>query len=437
MFKFGNKEFRLIQEQVSKNMSDIQDIMEGTTVLADFGIKVVGQVDEATDLPDPSEYEGDYGDAYVVGTEQPYSYYIFTRAFEGQEEPTWFDLGEFPKAGPQGPEGPEGPKGDKGDKGDTGAQGPQGIQGLQGIQGPQGPQGEPGVGFTPEMLDYVNNLNDYFVSLSKPSTVQIADADMPSGSAAYFGAKNGTTSNLLLRSTQLTSKVTDSQNHATSLLMTGNPNNIFSITNITPASGSLGSQVRQFKIPTDMYAGTYNFVVSKADEFRNVIKGNNGTVCVMYQYPDNAGISMDNDNGNYMSAEIVNNATEDSDLSDDYNIPLYLPLSVEITDNPKVESAWVRASTINAGGSYFEYLIMNFHIELKSANINTLDLDITFNKDILKYYNSTNNFEVWTHTGNVLLDGTADNQLTLEWVRREGETGLDIDGSVTLYVGER
>ena len=123
MLKFGNKEFRNLQEQVLKNMQDIQDIMQGTTVLAEFGIKVIGQVDTAAELPDPATYEGEYGDAYVVGTEEPYEYYIFTRAFEGQEEPTWFDLGIFPVPGPQGETGPQGPVGPQGPTGPTGSDG--------------------------------------------------------------------------------------------------------------------------------------------------------------------------------------------------------------------------------------------------------------------------------------------------------------------------
>ena len=103
-----------IQEQVEKNRVDIQSIMQGATVLADFGIKVIGHVDESTDLPEPAEYEGDYGDAYAVGTEAPYNFYIFTRAFEGEEDPSWFNIGEFPKPGPQGEEGPAGQDGAEG-----------------------------------------------------------------------------------------------------------------------------------------------------------------------------------------------------------------------------------------------------------------------------------------------------------------------------------
>ena len=78
---WDNKTYRNLQEQVFKNMKDIQDIQDGATVLAEFGIKVIGQVDDAEDLPDADTYEGDYGDAYIVGTEAPYDYYIFTRAF--------------------------------------------------------------------------------------------------------------------------------------------------------------------------------------------------------------------------------------------------------------------------------------------------------------------------------------------------------------------
>lgn len=154
-------------------MNDIQDLMQGTQVLAEFGIKVVGQVESAEDLPDPAAYEGDYGDAYIVGDAEPYEYYIFTRAFEGQEKPSWFDLGVFPQPGPQGATGPTGPAGptpritnytstntlEPGQnasvsiiKGGTDAQPsfswtfniPRGAQGVQGEQGPTGPQGPTG-----------------------------------------------------------------------------------------------------------------------------------------------------------------------------------------------------------------------------------------------------------------------------------------------------
>lgn len=212
MLNFGNKDFRNLQEQVLKNMKDIQDIEQGATILADFGIKVVGQVETAADLPDPAKYEGDYGDAYLVGTEKPYNYYIFTRAFEGQEDPSWFDLGEFPVPGPQGETGATGQQGPSGTiafgsasvstlypgqsatvqltnvgtasnavyniafgipQGATGAQGPVGPQGPQGVQGPRGEQGEKGEqGGLIDIVGIVANAS----LLPTPASLQKLDA---------------------------------------------------------------------------------------------------------------------------------------------------------------------------------------------------------------------------------------------------------------------
>lgn len=88
MLSFGNKEFRNLQEQVLKNAQDISAIEGGSMVIGEFGIKVIGQVADPDDLPDPEYYGGEYGDAYLVGTQTPYDYYIYTRAFEGAEYPT-------------------------------------------------------------------------------------------------------------------------------------------------------------------------------------------------------------------------------------------------------------------------------------------------------------------------------------------------------------
>ena len=105
MLKFGNREFRNLQEQVLKNMCDIQDIEQGATVLAAFGITVVGQVNQASDLPAPATYTGNLGDAFLVGTQAPYDYYIYAKAYDGQEQAAFYNLGEFPKAGPKGDTG--------------------------------------------------------------------------------------------------------------------------------------------------------------------------------------------------------------------------------------------------------------------------------------------------------------------------------------------
>ena len=139
-----------LQEQVQKNKEDIANHYNIDRVLANFGIKVIGQVSTEAQLPLP--YNGDYGDAYAVGASEPYDFYIWTRADanSGHPEDYWFNVGGLTIVGPQGPkgeQGPQGPQGVPGPQGPTGAQGPQGPQGPQGIQGltgPQGPQGPKG-----------------------------------------------------------------------------------------------------------------------------------------------------------------------------------------------------------------------------------------------------------------------------------------------------
>ena len=132
MLKFGNKEFRNLQEQVAENMKNIDGIIKGSSVLGEFGIRVMGTVDDIEDLPTVAEYkeehrEWEYGDSIAVGTEAPYDFYILTRADEEHESDYWFNIGRFPEPGPQGPQG---------------LTGPQGPQGVEGQRGPTGPQGE-------------------------------------------------------------------------------------------------------------------------------------------------------------------------------------------------------------------------------------------------------------------------------------------------------
>ena len=181
MIEYGNAQFRNLVEQVLKNQHDIADI----TNTNKLGIRAVGRVDTAAELPDAATYTGDYGDAYAVGTEPPYELYVFTRPFAPGDEPHWYNLGEIMIQGPQGPEGPEGPAGPQGVRGATwtmgttvpsvtadtkngdvylrtdngvvyqyssgsgwqpqgSIMGPQGGTGSQGIQGPEGPTGPTG-----------------------------------------------------------------------------------------------------------------------------------------------------------------------------------------------------------------------------------------------------------------------------------------------------
>lgn len=111
MLTIGDKEYRNLEEQVRQNQKDIKYILEEEGVLNEFGIKVVGQVNSQTELPDPDSYEGEYGDAYAVGAASPYELYIYTRKFSGTTGPQWFNIGTFPLAGPQGDQGIQGPVG--------------------------------------------------------------------------------------------------------------------------------------------------------------------------------------------------------------------------------------------------------------------------------------------------------------------------------------
>ncbi len=156
MLTRDGKQYRNLEEQVLKNKSDIEFMLEQEGVLNEFGIRVVGEGETVADLPDASTYQGEYGDAYAIGASSPYTLYIWTRANGTHHSAYWFNIGQFPLVGPQGPKGEDGapgaqgptgatgPQGPQGPTGATGAQGPQGPQGPQGIQGPQGPQGAKG-----------------------------------------------------------------------------------------------------------------------------------------------------------------------------------------------------------------------------------------------------------------------------------------------------
>ena len=191
MITIDNVQYRNLEEQVKKNMDDIQYMLEEEGVLNEFGIKVVGQITTSNQLPDPATYTGEYGDAYAVGTAAPYTLYIYTRANGTHPTDYWFNIGQFPAPstvpGPTGPQGPKGPQGTRGStwtngtsnptntsgyiandkylnttdgtvfnfdgstwqdvgsiRGPQGIQGPQGNVGPQGIQGIQGPKGDTG-----------------------------------------------------------------------------------------------------------------------------------------------------------------------------------------------------------------------------------------------------------------------------------------------------
>lgn len=207
MIIYNKEQLANLQETVLYLLNKVDGLEEAGGVLNAFGIKVVDQIDSTADLPSVQDYidsqealgkdlEELYGDAIAIGTQPPYQLFIFTRAFSGATDPEWFNIGEFPKPGPQGPKGDKGDQGEQGVrgslwttlpqdpvavsgfrandawfnsvtgdifafngnswirqgnvKGTQGIQGPQGVQGIQGIQGPiglTGPQGPSGQSF--------------------------------------------------------------------------------------------------------------------------------------------------------------------------------------------------------------------------------------------------------------------------------------------------
>lgn len=154
MIKIDGKEYRNLEEQVQANKNNIERIIEGEELLARLGIKVVGQVETEEQLPNPVTYLGEYGDAFLVGTETPYDYYIYTRPFEGETDPQWFNLGPFPVAGPQGPQGEPGPKG------------ADGVRGSQWFSGTGQPTTTSGY-----------NIGDYYINVGTGNIWHLHDVD--------------------------------------------------------------------------------------------------------------------------------------------------------------------------------------------------------------------------------------------------------------------
>ena len=161
------------QCQIEKNRQDIEAIINDAVAFNYIGMKVVGQVNTADELPKKADYEVwpfNYGDAFAVGTTDPYNYYLWTRAFGPYLSDHWFNIGIFPSPstvpGPKGDTGETGPapnltigtvtstlsqpqvtiegtspnytlnfKLQKGDKGDPGTNGRNGVDGKNGKDG--------------------------------------------------------------------------------------------------------------------------------------------------------------------------------------------------------------------------------------------------------------------------------------------------------------
>ena len=99
---WNGKVYRNLEQQVEYLTEYLADQAE----LTELGIKVIGEAAQVSDIPpdDPSDpYE--FGDAYLIGTEPPYTMYIWTRANGNHPEDFWFNVGRFPMPGPKGDTG--------------------------------------------------------------------------------------------------------------------------------------------------------------------------------------------------------------------------------------------------------------------------------------------------------------------------------------------
>ena len=224
MFKYKNKEYRNLTEQVSKNEFDILRLLEGDATLAQFGLKVVN-ISSTAPIVKPDPIEGDesvFGYAWLVGSGPSYQMYVWTRT-ERNLDGEWVNIGQFPMPGPQGAPGPQGPKGE------TGAQGPQGVRGslwsyvnkvlptsankgdfcmtsdlniytYSGtawvyVGNPKGPKGDPGQagkdGATPQIVGgywYINGQNTGVIAEGKDgSSINIQDGIYTVNTLPNFG----------------------------------------------------------------------------------------------------------------------------------------------------------------------------------------------------------------------------------------------------------
>ena len=86
MLKFGNKEFRNLEEQVEKNKEDIQNLAAGISAVMGFMPTVKGVYATADQIP-----EGSYntGDTFLIGSSTPYAVYIYTA------NDTWQNVGDM------------------------------------------------------------------------------------------------------------------------------------------------------------------------------------------------------------------------------------------------------------------------------------------------------------------------------------------------------
>lgn len=150
MLKYGNKEFRNLQEQVQKNKEDIE---KGIGIPGPQGPQGPVGPEGPMGPVGPDGHTGPQGPQGPVGPKGPQGIQG-PRGPRGEQGPagekgadgtvSFDELTPEQKASLKGDKGDVGPRGPKGDTGETGPQGPQGVAGAQGPQGARGLKGEKG-----------------------------------------------------------------------------------------------------------------------------------------------------------------------------------------------------------------------------------------------------------------------------------------------------
>lgn len=171
-----------LESAVKWCVDNLNAYLEGKATLDLFGIKILGIL---TDISEAPKLNYEYGDAYGVGIQPPYTYWIYTRSDKAEIDGTFVNIGVFPAYGPQGPKGEQGPQGERGEIGPQGPKGKDGVQGQRGEKGEQGATGATGATGPSGPQGPVGMVN-IVAELPAISSLPTATADLWNNHIGYF-----------------------------------------------------------------------------------------------------------------------------------------------------------------------------------------------------------------------------------------------------------
>lgn len=176
------KQYLNLEKAVKWCTDQLNAYLEGKATLDLFGIKILGIL---TDINEAPKLNYEYGDAYGVGIQPPYTYWIYTRSDKAEIDGTFVNIGVFPAYGPQGPQGEQGPKGERGEIGPQGPKGKDGVQGQRGEKGEKGATGATGATGPTGPQGPVGLVN-IVAELPAISSLPTATADLWNNHIGYF-----------------------------------------------------------------------------------------------------------------------------------------------------------------------------------------------------------------------------------------------------------